>query len=40
MLLDNTAWVLCKECIYFDDCDIKEVCDGCYLGDREEINND
>ena len=25
-------WILCKDCIYFEDCTEKESRDGCYHG--------
>ena len=28
-------WVVCKECIYFEDCENKEDRDGCYFGEDE-----
>jgi len=27
-------WVSCLECIYIDDCEIKEDRDGCLAGER------
>lgn len=29
-------WVNCSECIYFDECEIKEDRDGCLAGEMEE----
>jgi hypothetical protein len=26
----------CKECIFFEDCEIKENRDGCYFGEVEQ----
>ena len=28
-------WTLCKNCIYFEDCDTKEDRFGCYCGEPE-----
>lgn len=29
-------FVICSQCIYFDECEIKEDRDGCYFGATEE----
>ena len=29
-------WILCKDCIYFEDCTEKESRDGCYHGLSEK----
>jgi hypothetical protein len=28
-------WTACKDCIYFEDCEVKENRDGCYCGDTD-----
>lgn len=30
------GYVLCSQCIYFDECKDTERVDGCYVGDTEE----
>ena len=30
-------WTDCIECIYFEDCDLKESRDGCYNGETEKL---
>lgn len=29
-------FIICSQCIYFEDCENKEDRDGCYFGETEE----
>lgn len=33
----ETTWINCHECAYRVDCETREIRDGCFLGDKEEI---
>jgi hypothetical protein len=33
--LSKADWVECHKCIYRDECETREMRDGCYLGDEE-----
>jgi hypothetical protein len=36
----DAEFVICKECIYWEDCPNKENYDGCYLGEKWKGSND
>ena len=33
-------FVMCSECVYFEECEKKESHDGCYFGEKEENENE
>lgn len=33
-------FVICSQCIYWEDCEMKESRDGCYFGEMEDNLNE
>ena len=36
--MNEDEFVLCSECIYYDECENKEDRDGCYFGEEENCD--